>query len=104
MEEKKPNYLVEIARAQLEKEVIVPGAALSPDNLVRRLASSLNVTKLLLQWHAHHMNYDMPKVYSLEWNLNVKLAVQDMEKLNKVMTKFKHFLSRSNLYTIFCKM
>ncbi|KAJ3416068.1 hypothetical protein HDV05_003427 [Chytridiales sp. JEL 0842] len=81
--QKKSNFIDTLARIQLEQEVTATGSGISTDPLVRRLASSLSVTKLLLQWHAHHMNYDMPEMFSLEWNLNVKLAIQDMEKLNK---------------------
>ena len=42
-------------------------------------------TLLLLQWHSRHLDYQLPEPYSLEWNLNVKLAIQDMNKYNKVL-------------------
>ncbi|KAJ3329862.1 hypothetical protein HDU76_007000 [Blyttiomyces sp. JEL0837] len=83
---RKSTYINEIAREQLEREIKqfkLVSRKISVDPFVERLAKSYGMTSFLLQWHSHHMGYDMPEPYGSEWNLNFKLAVQDMEKINK---------------------
>ncbi|KAJ3211446.1 hypothetical protein HDU67_004534 [Dinochytrium kinnereticum] len=85
----KESFWNEVARRQLEKEVhafsypSLLGLIARTDEYVAKLARSFSMTKFLLQWHSRHLDYDLPVPYGLEWNLNVKLAIQEMEKLNK---------------------
>ncbi|KAJ3104153.1 hypothetical protein HDU97_009504 [Phlyctochytrium planicorne] len=87
--QKKEGYIAEKARRQLEHDVKdlnrwrFFSLKSTSDHYVNSLAQSFSMTSFLLQWHSRHLDYDMPLPYGLEWNLNVKLAVQEMEKLNK---------------------
>ncbi|KAJ3098922.1 hypothetical protein HDU96_010891 [Phlyctochytrium bullatum] len=103
--DQKDSYFSEIARAQAEKEVVSESSSFrfilgctNPDPFVEKLAKSAGMTSLLMQWHSRFLNYDIPPMFGMEWNLNVKLAYQEMQKLNK-----GGLIHRSRMFWNTCK-